>query len=68
MNYRGTEIKLTETDRYQYVDREGGSDYLVATDGGLVFLAESKYGKSFATKPQVALDGAYKQIDNALGK
>ena len=40
--------------------------YTVSRDNGLVFLAECKYGKSFAKTSSDALSGAMKLIDDAV--
>lgn len=60
--YKNVEIKLNEEKAFN----EG--DYTVTKDDGLVFKAESRYGKSYAGDPEIALNGAKSQIDKALGR
>lgn len=43
-------------------------DYTVSSSTGLVFKAASVYGKSYARTPELALEGAKRQIDNASSK
>jgi hypothetical protein len=59
ITYRGVGIWLKEG---QTLD-EG--DYKVVRKDGLVFKAESVYGKSYGLTPDEAVEGAKKQIDQA---
>lgn len=60
MTYHNVAIFLKEAKSFD----EGS--FLVENKGGLVFKAESVYGKSFGTTPDQALGGAKKQIDQAF--
>lgn len=76
MEYRGYEIELSEATDFRVkvtvaanlVDgfSAGASDYSVSNDNGLVFLAKSNLGRSFANTAAEALRGAKQQIDEAL--
>lgn len=76
MEYRGYEIELSEATNFRVkvtatanlVDgsNAGASDYSVSSDDGLVFLARSNLGRSFANTADEALRGAKQQIDEAL--
>jgi hypothetical protein len=56
MRYRGLEIELNEAPEY----RE--QDYNV-TANGIIYRASSVAGESYALTPDLALDGAKRQID-----
>jgi hypothetical protein len=57
-NYKGVDIQVFETQNHL------GPEYEVTNNGKFFYLAQSQYGNSFATDPQVALQGAQKQIDD----
>ena len=56
--YRGVNVTMFEGTSYN-------KDGLEVKSKKLFYVVSSKYGKSFANQPQVALDGAKEQIDRA---
>ncbi len=60
MTHRDININIDEAPTF----KEDG--YNVDGNGKIVYKAASKFGKSFATQPQKAVDGAKEQIDRAL--
>ena len=59
IEYKGTKITISESTKF---DEEG---FTVANDYGLVFKAESRFGKSYASDSETALQGAKDQVDKA---
>lgn len=60
VEYKGVVINLEEALKFEEIG------FSVSTEGGLIFKAESKFGKSFSGKSgEDALQGAKKQIDDA---
>lgn len=55
-NHKGIDIKLFEGTSYSDEDVELTSD-------NILYVAKSKYGKSFANTPDKALSGAKEQIN-----
>lgn len=64
IKHRDVDISVEEGPKF--VDPNGGG--VIDGNGKLVHKAGSKYGNSYAPKPQDAVDGAKKQIDDALDK
>jgi hypothetical protein len=64
-NIKHRDVDITVDEGPRFVDPSGG---VVDGKGKLVHKAGSKYGNSYAPKPQDAVDGAKKQIDEALDK
>lgn len=63
IKHRDVDIKIDEAPKFK---DPSGAD--VDGKGKLVYKAGSKYGNSYAPKPDAAVDGAKKQIDDALDK
>jgi len=60
--YKGVAITMNESKNFN----EG--EFTVTKTDGLVFKAESEYGKSYASDPETALTGAKSQIDKAYAQ
>lgn len=63
MEYRNVSITMWEGNEYVKDGLE-----VASFDGKFFYVAESKYGRSFANQPQKALEGAQEQIDKAVSK
>lgn len=66
IEYRGFHIFLSETAQGVQVSNTPGSDFTVSRKDGIVYLASSSLGSSFAMNGSDALLGAQKLIDQAL--
>ncbi len=59
MKHRDEDISIDEAPSFKE------ESYTVDGNGRMVYKASSRHGKSFATEPQRAVDGAKEQIDRA---
>lgn len=59
IKHRGEDISVDEAPKFKE------PTYTVDGEGKMVYKASSKHGKSYATTPGQAVDGAKEQIDRA---